>query len=186
MRTIFLILVIIFLTACSQVDQAATGVSAPTQPPTNPAPTSQSVEPASPTSPDAPTTAAPANLPATAEPASNQDDQVQVVPSGFPNPENYLWQPIVSGLDSPIGIASAYDGSGRVFVIEQPGMIRIITNNTLNPQAFLDIRDRVGSQGSEQGLLGLAFHPDYQQNGTFYVNYTDRGGTTHISLFTAA
>jgi glucose/arabinose dehydrogenase len=62
----------------------------------------------------------------------------------------------------------------------------LIKGGSKTPQAFLDIRDRVGSSGSEQGLLGIAFHPKYSQNHLFYVNYTDLNGNTVIARFTAA
>ena len=82
----------------------------------------------------------------------------------------------VSGLSTPISMVSAYDGTGRMFVIEQGGRIRIWTGTQLLPTPFLDISGLItGGPGTEQGLLGLAFHPDYETNGFFYVNYTCRG-----------
>jgi glucose/arabinose dehydrogenase len=75
------------------------------------------------------------------------------------------------------------DGSGRYYVIEKAGRIRIIENDQLLETPFLDITDRVGSSGNEQGLLGFAFHPQYQENGRFFVNYTDTGGDTVIARF---
>ena len=77
------------------------------------------------------------------------------------------------------------DGSNRNFVIEQDGIIKVFTNspNTLISKTFLDITDRVTS-GGELGLLGLAFHPNYETNGYFYVNYTaDNPLRTIISRF---
>lgn len=91
----------------------------------------------------------------------------------------------VTGLNSPVDIQSARDGSNRVFVVEQPGRIRIIRNGQLRNQPFLDIQDRVVT-GSERGLLGLAFAPGYSQSGRFYVNYTGAGGHTVISMFTVS
>src|SRR6185369_9278597 len=79
-----------------------------------------------------------------------------------------------TGLNSPIGIANAGDGTNRLFIIEQGGRIRIWNGTTLLPTPFLDITSLVLS-GGEQGLLGLAFHPNYETNGFFYVNYTCRG-----------
>ncbi len=79
----------------------------------------------------------------------------------------------------------AGDGSQRIFVLEQAGRIRIIREETVSPVPFLDITARVGSQGFEQGLLGLAFHPDFSLNGTFFVNYTDLNGDTVIARFLA-
>jgi glucose/arabinose dehydrogenase len=90
---------------------------------------------------------------------------------------------IESGLDRPVGLTNAVDGSQRIFILEQPGRIRIIREETLSPIPFLDIAARVGSQGFEQGLLGLAFHPDFSLNGYFFVNYTDLVGDTVIARF---
>jgi glucose/arabinose dehydrogenase len=101
----------------------------------------------------------------------------------FPDPNAYAWMPFVAGLYLPVDIRNAGDGSGRLFVVERPGRIRIVKDGLLFQDPFLDISDRVGSKGSEQGLLGLAFHPNYETNGFFYVNYTDRNGDTVISRF---
>ena len=90
---------------------------------------------------------------------------------------------IVSGLDTPVGIAHANDGSGRLFIVEKPGRIRIVRGGDLLPEPFLDITDRADAGGSEQGLLGLAFHPNYPRNGFLFVNYTDHRGDTVISRF---
>lgn len=87
------------------------------------------------------------------------------------------------GLNQPVGLAHAGDGSGRLFVIEKGGTIRIIQNGTVLPTPFLDIDDRVNSESSERGLLGLAFHPRYAENGYFYVNYSDVAGDTAVSRF---
>jgi glucose/arabinose dehydrogenase len=75
------------------------------------------------------------------------------------------------------------DGSGRLFILEKVGRIRILQDGQLLEASFLDITDRVGSSGNEQGLLGLAFHPQYAQNGRFFINYTDKNGDTSISRF---
>jgi glucose/arabinose dehydrogenase len=103
--------------------------------------------------------------------------------SAFPDPNAYAWQTIVSHLERPVDLKA--DGSGRLFVIEKRGRIRIIENGQLSPNPFLDITDRVDESGNEQGLLGLAFNPNFSQNGYFYVNYTGQGGDTHISRFQA-
>lgn len=108
-----------------------------------------------------------------------------VRPVQFPDPAGYAWQPVASGLERPVGLANAGDGSGRLFVLEQPGAIRVVQDGAALPVAFLDIRDRVGCCG-ERGLLGLAFHPDYEQDGYFYVNYTDLNGDTVIARFTVS
>lgn len=78
---------------------------------------------------------------------------------------------------SPVGIHHAGDGSDRIFVVEQEGRIKVFPNdeNATNSSTFLDIRSIVDQDGgyTEEGLLGLAFHPNYSQNGYFYVHYTD-------------
>ncbi|QAA80682.1 T9SS type A sorting domain-containing protein [Aequorivita sp. H23M31] len=85
------------------------------------------------------------------------------------------------GFNSPLNLQHAQDN--RLFVVEQGGKIKIVqANGTVNTTAFLDISSQV-SHGSEQGLLGLAFHPNYAANGYFYINYTDTNGDTHISRF---
>ena len=84
----------------------------------------------------------------------------------------------------PVGIHHAGDGSNRLFVVEQEGRIKVFNNdsNTINAQTFLDIRSIVDQDGgyTEEGLLGLAFHPNYSENGYFYVNYTDYGPKRNV------
>jgi len=77
---------------------------------------------------------------------------------------------VTTGLRNPLYLTQAGDGSGRLFVVEQPGRIRIIQDGTLLETPFLDISTRVRA-GGEQGLLGLAFHPSYRKNGRYVVNY---------------
>jgi glucose/arabinose dehydrogenase len=86
---------------------------------------------------------------------------------------------IADGLSKPLLVTDAGDGSGRLFVVEQTGRIRIIKAGTLLPTPYLDLSASVSS-GNEQGLLGLAFHPDYRSNGKLYVSYTDRNGTSIV------
>lgn len=86
-----------------------------------------------------------------------------------------------SGLTSVVGITNA--GDDRLFVVNQRGIIHIVNSaGTVSAQSFLDIRDRV-VYGGERGLLGLAFHQQYKTNGYFFVNYTGKGDSTHISRF---
>jgi glucose/arabinose dehydrogenase len=85
------------------------------------------------------------------------------------------------GLNAPTTITHANDN--RIFVVEQTGKIQIVDEQgNINEDPFLDIEDRI-SYGGEKGLLGLAFHPDYQNNGLFYVNYSNLDGDTHVSEF---
>ena len=89
--------------------------------------------------------------------------------------------PFATGLITPVCIANT--GDSRLFVVDQHGKINIVDSaGNINPQPFLDITDRV-SYGGEEGLLGVAFHPQYSTNGYFYVNYIGPSDSTHISRF---
>jgi glucose/arabinose dehydrogenase len=95
-------------------------------------------------------------------------------------------QQVGSGLQRPVYLTSP-PGDPRLFVIEQAGRIRIIRDGQTLQQPFLDITGQVtnlGGMGDERGLLGLAFHPRYADNGFFYVNYTDRSGNTRVERYT--
>ncbi|MFL5721408.1 MAG: PQQ-dependent sugar dehydrogenase [Chloroflexota bacterium] len=89
----------------------------------------------------------------------------------------------VGGLSDPVDVANAGDGSGRLFVAEQAGVIRVIRDGSALDRPFLDIRERIAS-GGERGLLGLALHPDYPTDPRFFVDYTDVNGDTVVSSFT--
>jgi glucose/arabinose dehydrogenase len=94
---------------------------------------------------------------------------------------------VASGLERPLFVTHAPGDASRVFIVEQPGRVRILDLTQQPPallaQAFLDIAARVVTTGNEQGLLGLAFHPDFAANRRFYVNYTDLAGDTVVSRF---
>ncbi|WP_296143929.1 PQQ-dependent sugar dehydrogenase [uncultured Flavobacterium sp.] len=93
-------------------------------------------------------------------------------------------QSFATGLTSPVEIVNA--GDTRLFVVEQGGRIKIVNaNGTVNTTPFLNIASLITS-GGEQGLLGLAFHPDYPGNGYFYVNYTNTAGNTVIARYTVS
>ncbi|HWO89094.1 MAG TPA: PQQ-dependent sugar dehydrogenase [Gemmatimonadales bacterium] len=91
--------------------------------------------------------------------------------------------PVAGGFENPTHLISP-PGDARLFVVEQAGTIRVIRDGVVQPRAWLDITDRVGS-GGERGLLSLAFDPAFARNGRFYVNYTDLRGDTRISRFVA-
>jgi len=83
--------------------------------------------------------------------------------------------PVVTGLSRPVFVTGARDGSDRLFILEQDGLVKVLQPGSATPTVFLDLTDRVETSGGEQGLLGLAFHPDFAANGLFFVNYTRRG-----------
>jgi glucose/arabinose dehydrogenase len=92
-----------------------------------------------------------------------------------PVPEGLTLQPFLSDLELPVFITSVPGEDDKQFVVEKVGRVRLVRNGELQEQPVLDIQDLV-STGNEQGLLGLAVHPDYQNNGYIYVNYTDNEG----------
>ncbi len=150
----------------------------PTQVPVVALPTSESVN--SPT----PTTTLPPPTQVIQYPAQTSTVQADTVTS-LPSTGSATWQLVADGFNAPVGITNARDGSGRLFILEQAGRIRILEGETLLPEPFLDISKQVGCCG-ERGLLGLAFHPRYAENGEFFVNYTDLDGNTVIARFRAS
>jgi glucose/arabinose dehydrogenase len=91
---------------------------------------------------------------------------------------------VVTGFQRPVAVRNAGDSSSRLFIVEQPGRIRIVDGHELRATPFLDISTRVRDSSNEQGLLGLAFHRDYDSNGRIFVNYTDLRGDTVVAEFT--
>src|ERR1041385_7261068 len=89
------------------------------------------------------------------------------------SPPSISLQSLASGFSSPLDLEQPPDNSGRLFVVEQGGLIRIVQNGAVLPQPFLDISSRIVSNfgGTEMGLLGMIFNPAFQQNRKFYVNY---------------
>jgi glucose/arabinose dehydrogenase len=91
---------------------------------------------------------------------------------------------VVSGLSSPLGVVNAGDGSGRLFIVQQGGRVRVVKGMTLQSGSFLDMSSKL-STGGERGLLGLAFHPDFATNRRLFVFYTRSGGDIVVSRMTA-
>ncbi len=128
--------------------------------------------------------------------ASTTTPTVYAPPTGTPSPtpvrtplptpaQPGQWQLVYEGFEEPVGIVDAGDDSGRLFIVIKRGLIRILQDGALVETPFLDLRDRVLQEieSPEQGFLGLAFHPDYAENGFFYVNYIDRQQNTVIARF---
>jgi len=97
--------------------------------------------------------------------------------------ETIALEAVTGGLDSPVQVTHAGDGSNRLFVVERSGRIRVITNGELAATPFLDLTDRVLADG-EQGLLSVAFHPEYETNGQLFVLYTAKDWANTVERFT--
>ena len=116
--------------------------------------------------------------------AQSPTDGNTVEPGGtIPGNPSVQLVKVAGGLADPINIAAPDDGSGRIFIVERIGMIRIVDKDgKLLPDPFLDISNVVKTDFLEQGLLGLAFSPDYKSNGLFYVYYSDYQTNGHVYL----
>jgi glucose/arabinose dehydrogenase len=96
---------------------------------------------------------------------------------------------IAGGFTRPLYVTNAGDGSGRLFVVEQVGLIWVLENGTRLETPFLDVSALISPDAldlggySERGLLGLAFHPNYAENGQFFINYTDLNGNTVVARY---
>ena len=89
---------------------------------------------------------------------------------------------VAGGFERPLAVANAGDDSGRLFIVEQRGRIRVVTDGQVAETPFLDITDRIMA-GGERGLLGLAFHPDFETNGRFFVDYSATNGDQVIAEY---
>ena len=110
-------------------------------------------------------------------------EQIPVNAEAILDPANIRFTEVTGGLAQPVFITNAGDGSGRLFIVERTGRIRIIKNGALLSTPFLDIHTIVNFSGSEQGLLALAFHPNYASNGQFYTMHTIQDGSLVLSRF---
>ena len=99
--------------------------------------------------------------------------------------QNVTLESFGPSFDDPVEIKHA--GDDRLFIVEQPGEIKILNSNgTVNSTPFLDIRDEVSTNANERGLLGLAFHPNYPSTPYFFVNYTNNSGDTVIAKYSVS
>jgi len=142
-------------------------------------------------------TVAPTLAPNTSTPAPEAATATTIPPSVTPNPPTITPQPtniplaeltfslksVVKGFTRPLYLTHANDQTERLFIIEQVGKIWIVQNGITEPTPFMDITDIVGSQANEQGLLSVAFHPNYVDNGRLFINYTDKNGDTIIARY---
>jgi glucose/arabinose dehydrogenase len=96
--------------------------------------------------------------------------QIEAANAGLP--PGLQFTTVASGLARPVFVTHAGDGSGRLFIVQQGGQILILKNGSVLPTPFLDLSSLIATTGNEQGLLGLAFHPNYAANGRFFTVYT--------------
>jgi glucose/arabinose dehydrogenase len=169
--------------ATTPAPEPAGATSAPSAPSSTPTVRPAPATPASPTetATSSPTEQPPSPPTEPPQPSATEQPQPTLAPIPDVAAVRVDLKSVATGLDQPVSIANAADGTGRLFIVEKPGRIRVLQDGKLSSVVFLDITDRVGSQGNEQGLLGLAFHPDFAHNPFFFVDYTDRQGNTVVS-----
>ncbi len=166
-----LLIFLLILTACASVSSPEATVEVVTPPVTTP------VSTASPPLLPPTTTPEPAvGVSPTSEPIPSSTPTLEPTPVPILFPPSISLDPFVSVSDQITYLTHAGDGSGRIFLVEKEGRVRIIEQGRVHDDPFLDISDVVESRSSEQGLLSIAFDPDYENNGGFYVNYTSRAG----------
>lgn len=145
----------------------------PTLPPPTPTLQADRAAPATATpSPEATSSPAPAT-PTAAAPSQDL--------WGLPDPNTARWVRVAEGFRQPTAIVAAPGYPGRLFILERQGVAWTLWQG--ERQVFLDLRDRVGSEATEQGLLGMAFHPDFPETPWVFVNYTDKQGDTVVARF---
>jgi glucose/arabinose dehydrogenase len=113
-----------------------------------------------------------------------KDDAPDVSAQNTSNDVRLGVEQVASGLDQPVYLTAPVSDP-RLFIVEQPGRIRVVENGRLLDKPFLDIVNKVRS-GGEQGLLSVAFHPQYRSNGFLFVNHTDKNGDTRIERYTVS
>ena len=168
MRRFSWILFAAFLAACG-----SSTASAPTSAPAAPPPATSA--------PAAEATSAPA-AEATAAPRATASADAPTAAAGAGSTAIAL-QLVADQLSSPVFATHAGDGSGRLFVVEKTGTIAILKDGQRAAAPFLDISSLITDSGSEQGLLGLAFHPKYKENGIFFVYYTASNGDNTLARY---
>lgn len=118
---------------------------------------------------------------------AQEPEEALISRESAPSAEEVVFSEFASGFNRPLYVTHADDGSERLFVLEQTGKVWIINDGVRARQPFIDISGLISASAnrpySEQGLLGLAFHPEYSANGGFFVNYTDRSGATVVARY---
>lgn len=123
--------------------------------------------------------------------AQDEASEVAITRDDSPSSDSVVLTPVVDGLNRPLFVTHAGDDSGRLFLVQQSGEILIIEDGAVLEQPFLNVSQLISQSAlsasyTEQGLLGLAFHPDYETNGHFFINYTDTSGATIVARYTVS
>jgi len=188
-KPLIILFILMILTACDAGETAVTPPVVPahtptteqmTEPTTGPTATLPTATTLPPTNTQASEPESPTAVPTATETALPPTPTV--VPN-YPVSQIQLTPVVTDGLRLPLYLTYADREDSRLFVVQQNGLIRIIQDGNLLEEPFLNIRDRVGAEANEQGLLSVAFHPQYTQNGYFYVNYTNLEFNTTVSRF---
>lgn len=174
-RFLFLSLLGLLLTACADLGGTLTPTFAPTQTPA--AAVATPTFGPMPLPGDTATASTPATaLPPSATPATSLAGEL-------PEGSDFQFEEVADSFTRPVFVADAGDEPGRLFVVQQSGEIYVVEAGQKLEPPFLDLNARVTHGGFEQGLLGLAFHPRYAENGYFYVHYTDQRGDTVVARY---
>ncbi|HUG47502.1 MAG TPA: PQQ-dependent sugar dehydrogenase [Candidatus Limnocylindria bacterium] len=186
-RILALAIALALLTACASSGQRTPGPTTGGQPggPATSSPTPGSLPTAGPTAPgDSPAGGTPPGSPGTpATPDAPGSPDTPAASPFDPAAVSLAFEPFASGMGALTYLTHAGDGSGLLYAVEQAGVVRVLERDgSLRSQPLLDLTDRVRA-GGEQGLLGLAFHPAYADNGRLFVNYTDHNGDTVVAEF---
>lgn len=127
----------------------------------------------------------PASEPVVVEPRPPASGESTAAPGALPLDDvEIALEPVAEGFEQPLFVTGAGDGSGRLFVVEKTGRIWTVRDGERSSAPWLDLSQRVSTE-SERGLLGLAFAPDFERSGVFYIDYTDRDGNTVVARLTA-
>ena len=169
-RSLALLVTALALAGCAAEDDEARPRAAPSEPtPTAAAPSDDSTGQGDETTSESSPTAPPPEPPP---------------PEPPPEPARLRVERVATGLEAPTHLASPPGDAAQLFVVEQAGRVRVIANGRVRPEAFLDVRNLVAS-GGERGLLSIAFHPAWEDNRRFYVDYTNRDGDTRVVEYRA-
>jgi glucose/arabinose dehydrogenase len=188
MRWFWFLIAALILAACQPG-------SSPTNPPIPDTALQQETQPAVLPTSEQPTSTLPATeMVGTLSPSGTPELLQEMQPgnaAALPDPAAVQWEIVFSGVNLPVFLTGAGDGSERVFILTQPGIIYVARDGLVLDEPFLDIRERVSSPRpdggyGERGLLGLAFHPRFVENGYFYLNYTDQDGNTVVARYSAS